>query len=1095
MGIDYCFEYIEIIKTINDNNQVSEIDPRKEALKEKTSKILINSKEEWRSVLPYIPRLMSASLDVLKQSNSNDPSFEMIMDLLRNLSICISPKRLAKYWPTDLDWLIKVTQWLEDMIESDSKPQNFSSVYTLILWLASAIHTPFALDRFVCAEEISISPRIHRIISKCADNYSLYPVLHFLCGAFFSRIDCQNMLNDFINNLLLNLNTTSCINSKLCTVRILATLMKKIPREIMLRYESEIYSQTIDAIDFDHEKLVKLSLKLIGRCALVYLKPSENVSWRYRCGKRAMKPLSILAIESKPIQSYSYLNDCHPEKMDLPNHFENMIRILLKNLANESTIVRFTVAKYLASICDRLTEDRSDQVINHVLQLCSSSDNDDNLWHGCCLTLAEIVRRGYFKAKYFPDLVEILEKAFFFEKIKGSFVCGENIRDAACYICWSLVRSYDCNLIDPFVNRLASLLINVVCFDKAINCRRAASAVIQELAGRARKFPNWIDVIQRTGFHDLNSIERTFLEIGVHFATSYAEFRPTIINHLLFNKSLHFDHSIRQLAAQAIRKISLQYSFATEQYFLSYFSKFKNLSQEDYNTRHGLILTIAFLLGSEESLQTFSTMDMIYEILFNLKTSRLVAISNSNNLIKESYLVFIKENLKLYWRDTDKRRNLYSFILTTLESNESDESIQSHTILALNEIRKLSNESDIEALIDELIDSLEKHDQFIVSTIARFLSECNLSAISVNERILIALNKFLNHWFKSELRRPETIGDVITALLKTSVHHPRLFDESKQSNVLLEDIHRNVLKCLKDHSITKKGDTGLIVRFSVLKNIDQYARLISTKKLCSITKLIAAEAASHRYKTFVLSMKKLFQIASNRSESCAITSAIKKIFNRDDIFSDDDFENKLDLFDNCIHLLDCPQIIEDLWLGFVSILADPGLEKFSNSLIDYIQANERQETILAQFAQVAQKNAKDPRLCIPFLIGANLLLTRIPTTDLIQTELASFAWNACAKTSNPKKYLLSCDIFCTLVSIEKISLAQSYLYVLLGHRLPRVRSYTAIQLYSALLALPTDEIDSQLTVITDHLKQTDWLDLETAKEERQKVRSLLHSIQ
>lgn len=159
MGIDYCFEYIEIIKTINDNNQVSEIDPRKEALKEKTSKILINSKEEWRSVLPYIPRLMSASLDVLKQSNSNDPSFEMIMDLLRNLSICISPKRLAKYWPTDLDWLIKVTQWLEDMIESDSKPQNFSSVYTLILWLASAIHTPFALDRFVCAEEISISPR------------------------------------------------------------------------------------------------------------------------------------------------------------------------------------------------------------------------------------------------------------------------------------------------------------------------------------------------------------------------------------------------------------------------------------------------------------------------------------------------------------------------------------------------------------------------------------------------------------------------------------------------------------------------------------------------------------------------------------------------------------------------------------------------------------------------------------------------------------------------------------------------------------------------------------------------------------------------
>ena len=52
------------------------------------------------------------------------------------------------------------------------------------------------------------------------------------------------------------------------------------------------------------------------------------------------------------------------------------------------------------------------------------------------------------------------------------------------YVCWAFARAYAPDVLQPHVEQLAQALIQVAVFDREINCRRAASAAVQENVGR-----------------------------------------------------------------------------------------------------------------------------------------------------------------------------------------------------------------------------------------------------------------------------------------------------------------------------------------------------------------------------------------------------------------------------------------------------------------------------------------------------------------------------------------------------------------------------------------------------------------------------------
>ncbi|RXN03949.1 tubulin-specific chaperone D [Labeo rohita] len=81
------------------------------------------------------------------------------------------------------------------------------------------------------------------------------------------------------------------------------------------------------------------------------------------------------------------------EDYDIPQEVENVIEQLLVGLKDKETIVRWSSAKGIGRVTGRLPKELADDVVESVLE-CFSFQETDNAWHGGCLALAELGRRG-----------------------------------------------------------------------------------------------------------------------------------------------------------------------------------------------------------------------------------------------------------------------------------------------------------------------------------------------------------------------------------------------------------------------------------------------------------------------------------------------------------------------------------------------------------------------------------------------------------------------------------------------------------------------------------------------------------------------------
>jgi hypothetical protein len=109
----------------------------------------------------------------------------------------------------------------------------------------------------------------------------------------------------------------------------------------------------------------------------------------------------------------------------------------------------------------------ADDVIEAVLDVFSSSD-DDSAWHGGCLCLAELSRRGLLLPDRLDIVFPIVSKAMHFDILKGQHSVGAHVRDAACYVCWAFARAYSPQIIRPYVRTLTNAMILVALFDREV---------------------------------------------------------------------------------------------------------------------------------------------------------------------------------------------------------------------------------------------------------------------------------------------------------------------------------------------------------------------------------------------------------------------------------------------------------------------------------------------------------------------------------------------------------------------------------------------------------------------------------------------------
>lgn len=116
-------------------------------------------------------------------------------------------------------------------------------------------------------------------------------------------------------------------------------------------------------------------------------------------------------------------------------------------------------------------------------------------WHGGCLALAELARRGLLLPSRLPTIAPVLQRALHYDVRRGPHSIGAHVRDAGAYVCWAFARAYSPELMQGSISVLASSLLTAACYDREVNCRRAAAAAFQESVGRLGTLPHGIEII------------------------------------------------------------------------------------------------------------------------------------------------------------------------------------------------------------------------------------------------------------------------------------------------------------------------------------------------------------------------------------------------------------------------------------------------------------------------------------------------------------------------------------------------------------------------------------------------------------------------
>ena len=85
-----------------------------------------------------------------------------------------------------------------------------------------------------------------------------------------------------------------------------------------------------------------------------------------------------------------------------------------------------------------------------------SKSETENSWHGGCLALAELCRRGLLLPERLNQCVAVLDKALIYDINRGNHSVGGNVRDAACYVVWSFARAYAPEIMRPHIATLST---------------------------------------------------------------------------------------------------------------------------------------------------------------------------------------------------------------------------------------------------------------------------------------------------------------------------------------------------------------------------------------------------------------------------------------------------------------------------------------------------------------------------------------------------------------------------------------------------------------------------------------------------------------
>ncbi|WZN60722.1 tubulin-specific chaperone D [Chloropicon roscoffensis] len=531
-------------------------------------------------VLPLATCLKRLSHEHLYEPKDKVESLTRVVRVCRLLHMITTVrgyKTVKKFYPSapeDVEPAFYLLRSLKEASEARSDAfdeatlESFWEAHcTLLVWLSLLVLIPFDLATIDTREDQGGGSEsiVVKIVDTCKAfllNAGLVrDMAAHLLSQLLTRPDSPGVLKDFLEWSQANLSKDSAAASASdvfltlgisCTV---AAIFKHGSR-LSLRAIAPLAWQVIELLESLPESrsnslIRKLRCKLLCRVGLVNLKPRLAL-WRYSLGSRttagAVVQQTVRREGERGDGSEDYAED--EEDVEEIEEVEELVGSFLENLCDKDTIVRWSAAKGIGRVASRLPKDMIADIIDSVLELFSKTEGD-GAWHGGCLALAELAWRGLLLPQQLSEIIPKVVEALRYDVKRGAHSVGSHVRDAGCYVFWAFSRSYSSEVMGEHLPVIARNLLVLSCFDREINCRRAASAAFQELVGRQGKIAHGIEALTIADYFTVSSRKSAYLTVAPKIA-AFDEYSGSLAEHLLDTKLFHWEKVLRELAAKAL---------------------------------------------------------------------------------------------------------------------------------------------------------------------------------------------------------------------------------------------------------------------------------------------------------------------------------------------------------------------------------------------------------------------------------------------------------------------------------------------------------------------------------------------------------------
>ncbi|KAL6103026.1 tbcd [Pungitius sinensis] len=1107
--------------------------------------VIMNRYQEQPHLLdPHLEWMLNMILEIVRCENSAPSLVHLSFKFLYIICKVRGYKIFMQLLPHEVADVQPVLDLLSKQDPKDS--ETWETRYMLLLWLSMTCLIPFDLYRLDGHLESKggtvREPTMDRILA-IAKSYLLVSdtprdAASVLVSKFMTRPDVkQKCLGDFLDWSLTTISQTNDQSMKDIMVldgalQSLATLFKHGKRDDLLEYAPAIMKclEQKQLSESSQAMLRKLGVKLIQRLGLTFLKP-RLAAWRYQRGSRSLAANLSMSLSNSVATAATPDAEVMEEDYDIPEEVETVIEHLLLGLKDKETIVRWSAAKGIGRVTGRLPKELADEVVASVLD-CFSFQETDNAWHGGCLALAELGRRGLLLPSRLADVVPLIVKSLSYDEKRGACSVGSNVRDAACYVCWSFARAYEPKELEPFVTQIASSLVITAVFDRNVNCRRAASAAFQENVGRQGTFPHGIDILTAADYYAVGNLNNCYLSTSVYIA-SFPEYTKAMIDHLIEKKINHWDGVIRELSTKALHNLTPQ---APDYMATAVLPQLLPMAVGfDLHGRHGAILACAEIthalyklglqtnrsVGDIISSECVDALKNIHQTLNDKKQYR----GYGGELMRPAMCCLI-EKLSLSKMPFKKDPVISGWqwliddtIKTGVKDGNMDAVVSALSALCEEFYQAEPGKADAhmqDVLVSQYIEGLNSHQMFTRCGSALALG-C-LPGFMINSKLKQILEGLTQMCTVSQKEGTftESRRDAIRAIAQVSVKVPVCAHGSPDSALCSEniaDLYGSLLNRMNDYTTDSRGDVGAWVREAAMTSLMEVTLLVASSApeilppdLVKCMMCCLAQQAAEKIDRYRAHAGNVFLRLLHSTEP-----AVPHIPQQEELLSIFPAETATSLnwnapsqaFKYIAQLLALPQYQYHTLLGLtVSVggITESTVHFSSLSLFDHLRGIQDDRATLTQFGdtllRVFRDNLRNDRVSIAFLKMLNQMLANSCFEIFTTQENHPFCLDLLALCKEFRKAkdiskLRSCiSVFCGLIQfqgdVRKKVLSQ--LLMLLCHSFPVIRKTTAGQMYEMLLTyddvIDPEVLDDVMTLLSD----TNWeSDLATVRTQRNQL--------